>query len=95
MVGFTRPPCDAGIIRATPAFPAALSPKRKRLTLVATIFGSSMAFGRGGAADYLKRARARTKREYTSLAESNFRSPTGACTTTLLGAVSGGASKRK
>jgi EmrB/QacA subfamily drug resistance transporter len=44
MVGFTRPPCDAGIIRATPAFPAALSEKRKRLTLAATILGSSMAF---------------------------------------------------
>src|ERR1700682_3137176 len=44
MVGFTRPPCDAGIIRATPAFPAALSQKRKRLTLAATILGSSMAF---------------------------------------------------
>jgi EmrB/QacA subfamily drug resistance transporter len=43
MVGFTRPPCDAGIIRATPAFPAALSEKRKRLTLAATILGSSMA----------------------------------------------------
>src|ERR1700686_3721159 len=44
MVGFTRPPCDAGIIRATPAFPGALSQKRKRLTLAATILGSSMAF---------------------------------------------------
>src|SRR6195256_1466916 len=44
MVGFTRPPCDAGVIRATPAFPAVLSQKRKRLTLVATILGSSMAF---------------------------------------------------
>ena len=44
MVGFTRPPCDAGIIRATPAFPAGLSEKRKRLTLAATILGSSMAF---------------------------------------------------
>src|ERR1700737_455677 len=44
MVGFTRPPCDAGIIRATPAFPAALSEKRKRLPLAATILGSSMAF---------------------------------------------------
>src|SRR6202140_891805 len=43
MVGFTRPPCDAGIIRATPAFPAGLSQKRKRLTLAATILGSSMA----------------------------------------------------
>jgi MFS family permease len=44
MVGFTPPPCDAGIIRATPAFPVALSQKRKRLTLAATILGSSMAF---------------------------------------------------
>jgi EmrB/QacA subfamily drug resistance transporter len=44
MVGFTRPPCDAGVIRATPAFPADLSARRKRLTLVATILGSSMAF---------------------------------------------------
>src|SRR6202163_3989465 len=44
MVGFTRPPCDAGVVRATPAFPAALSRKRKRLTLAATILGSSMAF---------------------------------------------------
>jgi EmrB/QacA subfamily drug resistance transporter len=43
MVGFTRPPCDAGIIRATPSFPAALSQKRKRLTLAAAILGSSMA----------------------------------------------------
>src|SRR3977135_1482935 len=44
MVGFTRPPCDAGVIRATPVFPAALSQRRKRLTLAATILGSSMAF---------------------------------------------------
>jgi EmrB/QacA subfamily drug resistance transporter len=44
MVGFTRPPCDAGIIRSTPAFPAALSQRRKRMTLAATILGSSMAF---------------------------------------------------
>src|SRR6202790_1292245 len=44
MVGFTRPTCDAGIIRATPAFPVALSQKRKRLTLAATILGSSLAF---------------------------------------------------
>src|ERR1700694_4663770 len=44
MVGFIRPPCDAGIIRATQAFPAGLSGKRKRLTLAATILGSSMAF---------------------------------------------------
>jgi EmrB/QacA subfamily drug resistance transporter len=44
MVGFTRPPCDAGVIRATPVFPAGLSERRKRLTLVATILGSSMAF---------------------------------------------------
>jgi EmrB/QacA subfamily drug resistance transporter len=44
MIGLTRPPCDVGIIRATPAFPAELSAKRKRLTLAATILGSSMAF---------------------------------------------------
>src|ERR1700736_5360263 len=44
MLGFTRPPCDAGIIRATPAVAAALSDKRKQLTLAATILGSSMAF---------------------------------------------------
>jgi EmrB/QacA subfamily drug resistance transporter len=44
MVGFTRPPCDAGIIRATPAFPAELTQRRKRMTLAATILGSSMAF---------------------------------------------------
>jgi EmrB/QacA subfamily drug resistance transporter len=43
MVGFTRPPCDVGVIQATPAFDAALSQSRKRLTLVATIVGSSMA----------------------------------------------------
>jgi EmrB/QacA subfamily drug resistance transporter len=44
MLDFTRSPCDAGVIRATPAFPAALSQKHKRLTLAATILGSSMAF---------------------------------------------------
>src|SRR5215475_13064458 len=44
MVGFVRPPCDAGVIEATPAFDAALSQRRKWLTLVATIVGSSMAF---------------------------------------------------
>src|SRR6266568_9574828 len=44
MIGFTRPPCDAGIIHATPAAPAALSRGRKRLTLTATILGASMAF---------------------------------------------------
>ena len=44
MVGFTRPPCDAGIIRATPAAGAELSQRRRRLTLAATILGSSMAF---------------------------------------------------
>src|SRR6195256_1933182 len=44
MIGFTRPPCDAGIIRATPAAPAALSRRRKQMTLAATILGSSMAF---------------------------------------------------
>ena len=43
MVGFTRPPCDAGVIEATPAFDAGLSQRRKRLTLAATVVGSSMA----------------------------------------------------
>src|SRR3984893_1247596 len=43
MVGFIRPPCDAGIIRARPAASAALSQRRKQLTLAATILGSSMA----------------------------------------------------
>jgi EmrB/QacA subfamily drug resistance transporter len=43
MLGVTRPPCDAGVIRATPAFPVVLSQRRKRLTLAATILGSSMA----------------------------------------------------
>ena len=43
MVGFTRPPCDAGVIEATPTFDAALSRRRKWLTLLATIVGSSMA----------------------------------------------------
>jgi EmrB/QacA subfamily drug resistance transporter len=44
MFGVTRPPSDAGVIRATPAFPVSLSERRKRLTLTATILGSSMAF---------------------------------------------------
>jgi EmrB/QacA subfamily drug resistance transporter len=43
MIGFTRPPCDAGVIEATPAFEPALSQKRKWLTLAATVVGSSMA----------------------------------------------------
>ena len=43
MIGFTRPPCDAGVIRATPAFRSDVSRRRKRLTLAATILGSSMA----------------------------------------------------
>src|SRR5260370_42149960 len=51
MIGFTRPPCDAGIIRATPAFPAALSRRRKQLTLAATILGSSLAFIDGSGVD--------------------------------------------
>ncbi|WP_213771562.1 MFS transporter [Bradyrhizobium sp. dw_78] len=44
MLGVSRSPCDAGVIRAAPAFPVALPEKRKRLTLAATILGSSMAF---------------------------------------------------
>jgi EmrB/QacA subfamily drug resistance transporter len=43
MVGFVRPPCDAGVIEATPGFDASLSQRRKWLALVATIVGSSMA----------------------------------------------------
>jgi EmrB/QacA subfamily drug resistance transporter len=43
MVGFIRTPCEAGVIKAAPAFDAALSEKRKWLTLIATIVGSSMA----------------------------------------------------
>ena len=43
MVGFLRPPCDAGVIQATLTFDAALSQRRKLLTLAATIVGSSMA----------------------------------------------------
>jgi EmrB/QacA subfamily drug resistance transporter len=44
MIGFTQPPCDAGVIQAIPAFDAALTPTCKQLTLAATIIGSSMAF---------------------------------------------------
>jgi EmrB/QacA subfamily drug resistance transporter len=44
MVSFIRPPCDTGVISGTPAAAAALSQRRKRLTLAATILGSSMAF---------------------------------------------------
>src|ERR1700755_1659221 len=44
MVGLIQAPCDTNIIRATPAFPVALTQRRKRLTLAATILGSSMAF---------------------------------------------------
>jgi EmrB/QacA subfamily drug resistance transporter len=44
MVGVIQPPCNIAIIRATPVFPSGLSEKRKRLTLAATILGSSMAF---------------------------------------------------
>ena len=44
MVGFTPPPCDAGVIRATICLDAVLSQRRKWLTLAATIVGSSMAF---------------------------------------------------
>jgi EmrB/QacA subfamily drug resistance transporter len=43
MAGFIGPPCDVGVIRATPVFPAGLSEPRKRLTLAAAILGSSMA----------------------------------------------------
>jgi EmrB/QacA subfamily drug resistance transporter len=43
MVGFIRPPFDAGVIRATPLFDAALSQRRKHLTLAATTCASAMA----------------------------------------------------
>src|ERR1700681_259674 len=56
MVGFTRPPCDAGVIGATPAYPPALSERRKRLTLAATILGSSMAFIDGSVVNIALRA---------------------------------------
>ena len=46
MLGAIRPPCDAGVIRSTPTFLSGLSQQRKRLTLAATILGSSMAFNR-------------------------------------------------
>lgn len=44
MIGAHRPPCDEGIIRATPCAQRALPPDRKRLILAATILGSSLAF---------------------------------------------------
>jgi EmrB/QacA subfamily drug resistance transporter len=44
MLGATRPPCDAGVIRTTAVSPSMLSRQRKRMTLAATILGSSMAF---------------------------------------------------
>jgi EmrB/QacA subfamily drug resistance transporter len=44
MVGFIAPPCERGIIRTTFVVDAALSQQQKRLTLTATIIGSSMAF---------------------------------------------------
>src|SRR5277367_5043664 len=43
MVGFVRPPCDAGVIEATLGVDALRSQRGKWLTLVATIVGSSMA----------------------------------------------------
>src|SRR3954452_7215388 len=44
MIGFIQPPCEAGVIQATSGDGGPLSQRRKRLTLAATIFGSSMAF---------------------------------------------------
>jgi EmrB/QacA subfamily drug resistance transporter len=44
MVGIILPPCDVGVIDATPVSEPALSQRRKQLTLAATIVGSSMAF---------------------------------------------------
>jgi len=46
MISVHRPPCDAGVIGGTAHCDAAkaLSPGRKRLVLVATVLGSSLAF---------------------------------------------------
>jgi EmrB/QacA subfamily drug resistance transporter len=44
MLGPVRPPCDAALIRSTRPSPDELSTLRKRMTLVTTILGSSMAF---------------------------------------------------
>ena len=44
MAGIMLPPCDAGVLLATPTYNAAQPQARKRLTLAATIVGSSMAF---------------------------------------------------
>src|SRR5258708_1269326 len=43
-MGFARPPSEAGVIRATPPLADVSSQKQKRLTLAATVLGSSMAF---------------------------------------------------
>ena len=44
MIGGTRDPCDAGVIRAAAASPSDLPKGRKRLVLAATVLASSMAF---------------------------------------------------
>jgi EmrB/QacA subfamily drug resistance transporter len=44
MLGAIGPPCDTGVISSTPVSSLALSQRRKRMTLAATILGSSMAF---------------------------------------------------
>jgi EmrB/QacA subfamily drug resistance transporter len=44
MLGAARPPCDEGVIRSTRALSLELSQGNKRMTLAATILGSSMAF---------------------------------------------------
>jgi EmrB/QacA subfamily drug resistance transporter len=44
MLGAMRPPCDTGVISSTQVSSLALSQRRKRMTLAATILGSSMAF---------------------------------------------------
>jgi EmrB/QacA subfamily drug resistance transporter len=43
MLGVSRSPCDVGVVQATPISSVAQSEKHKRLTLAATILGSSMA----------------------------------------------------
>ena len=44
MLGAMIPPCDPGVIRSTQGALLSLSQRRKRMTLAATILGSSMAF---------------------------------------------------
>ncbi len=44
MLGPSRPPCDAGLVRAAAKAASPLTPGKRRLALAATICGSGMAF---------------------------------------------------